>query len=34
MASALSTLHSYANAVLLRAWCASPSRWFRKGSRT
>jgi len=22
------------NHLLLRAWCASPSRWFRKGSRT
>ena len=30
MASALSTLHSYANAVLLRAWCASPLHWLQR----
>ena len=30
MASALSTLHSYANAVLLRTWCASPLHWLQR----
>ena len=30
MASTLSTLHRYANAVLLRAWCASPLQWLKR----
>ena len=30
MRAAFSTLHSYANVVLLRAWCASPLRWLRR----
>ena len=30
IASTLSTLHRYANAVLLRAWCASPLQWLKR----
>lgn len=30
MASTLSTLHRYANAVLLRAWCASLLQWLKR----
>lgn len=30
MRAAFATLHSYANVVLLRAWCASPLHWLQR----
>ena len=30
MGAALSTLHRYANVLLLRAWCTSPLRWLQR----
>ena len=30
----LLALNKALNELVLRVWCAAPSRWFRKGSRT